>query len=405
MRALITGGAGFIGSHLADALLAAGHSVIAIDNLSTGSRGNVEHLLEQPQFHLVVDTVLNEARISPLVSQADVIFHLAAAVGVKWIIDHPLLSIRTNVRATEVVLEQASRDKTKVLLASTSEVYGKNNAGPLREDSDSIIGPTAVTRWLYANTKATDEFLAYAYHRERALPVVIARFFNTVGPRQTGRYGMVVPRFVRQALRNEPITLYGDGCQSRCFTAVGDAVRALIRLSETPGAVGEVFNIGSEQEITILDLARKILALTGSASPLQFIPYEQAYDRGFEDMRRRVPDVSKLRETIGYAPHTSLEENLQRIIQHMRAADPALRAHPPPAGTRLVKTEHASYTTEPVPPGTRLRVSGEHPPRGWIDDRIFPTPAVPAPGATQAETSADSSAAPARGYPPPAPGD
>src|SRR5207245_581223 len=248
--------------HLAEALLATGHSVTAIDNLSTGSRGNIEHLLERPQFQLVVDDVLNEPHVARLVSQADVVFHLAAAVGVKWIIDHPLLSIRTNLRATEIVLEQASRHKTKVLLASTSEVYGKNNQGPLREDADSIIGPTTITRWLYANTKATDEFLAYAYHRERALPVVIVRFFNTVGPRQTGRYGMVVPRFVRQALRGEPITVYGDGHQSRCFTAVGDAVRALIRLSETPGAVGEVFNIGTEQEITILELAHKILALT-----------------------------------------------------------------------------------------------------------------------------------------------
>lgn len=381
MRVLITGGAGFIGSHLAEALLAAGHSVTAIDNLSTGSRGNVEHLLERPPFQLVVEDVLNEACISRLVSQADVVFHLAAAVGVKWIIDHPLLSIRTNLHATEVVLEQASRYQTKVVLASTSEVYGKNNQGPLREDADSIIGPTTITRWLYANTKATDEFLAYAYHRELALPVVIVRFFNTVGPRQTGRYGMVVPRFVRQALRGEPITIYGDGCQSRCFTYVGDAVRALIRLSETPEAVGEVFNIGSEQEITILELARQILALTGSASPLQLIPYEQAFDGGFEDMRRRVPDVSKLRAAIGYAPHTPLEENLRRIIQHMLTAEPGLRGRP------LVRTEHArvTYTTEPA---SRLPVDGDPGPR--IDDRIFPTPAAPAPGTVQAEASADS---------------
>jgi UDP-glucose 4-epimerase len=247
-----------------------------------------------------------------------------------------------------VVLEQASRHRAKVVLASTSEVYGKNDGGPLGENSDSVIGPTHVTRWLYANTKATDEFLAYAYHRERALPMVIVRFFNTVGPRQTGQYGMVVPRFVRQALRSEPITIHGDGSQSRCFTYVGDAVRALLRLAETPSAVGEVFNIGCPHEITILELARKIVALTGSASPLRFIPYDQAFERGFEDMRRRVPDVSKLLAAIGYAPHTPLEENLNRIIQHMRLTEPDLMARP------LVRTERArlTYKTEPNPSPT-----------------------------------------------------
>jgi UDP-glucose 4-epimerase len=345
MRALITGGAGFIGSHLAEALLAAGHQVTAIDNLSTGSRSNVEHLLDRPQFELVVEDVLNEECIARLVAGADVVFHLAAAVGVKWIIENPLLSIRTNLRATELVLEQASRHGVKVLLASTSEVYGKNNSGPLREDSDSIIGPTAVTRWLYANTKATDEFLAYAYHRELGLPAVIVRLFNTVGPRQTGQYGMVVPRFVRQALQGEPITIYGDGSQSRCFTYVGDTVHALIRLSETPEAVGEVFNIGCDREITIKELAQKIIALTGSSSSIELVPYEIAYRTGFEDMRRRVPDVSKLRRAIGYAPHTSLEENLQRVIQHMLAAEPGLRKRP------QVKVERArvTFTTEAVP--------------------------------------------------------
>lgn len=343
MRALITGGAGFIGSHLAEALVAAGHSVVAIDNLATGSRSNIEHLLPQPAFRFVEGDVLNEPLMDRLMADADVVYHLAAAVGVRWIIDHPLLSIRTNLRATEVVLEQASRHRARVVLASTSEVYGKNDGGALNESSDSVIGPTHVTRWLYANTKATDEFLAYAYHRELALPVVIVRFFNTVGPRQTGQYGMVVPRFVRQALRNEPITIYGDGSQSRCFTYVGDAVRAVIRLAETPAAVGEVFNIGCAQEITILELARKIIALTGSNSPIQFVPYDQAYERGFEDMRRRVPDVSKLRATIGYAPHTPLEENLKRIVQHMRALDSEPLRRP------LVKTEHArlTYTTGP----------------------------------------------------------
>jgi UDP-glucose 4-epimerase len=374
MRVLITGGAGFIGSHLAEALLTAGHSVTAIDNLSTGSARNVDHLLDQPRFELIVDDVLNESRLAGLVERADTVFHLAAAVGVKWIIDHPLLSIRTNIRATESVLEQASRHGTKVLLASTSEVYGKNDGGPLREDADSIIGPTAITRWLYANTKATDEFLAYAYHREMGLPVVIVRFFNTVGPRQMGDYGMVVPRFVRQALRNEPITIHGDGSQSRCFTYVGDAVQALARLAVTPEAVGEVFNIGSEQEITILDLARKIIALTGSASEIRFIPYESVYQGGFEDMKRRVPDVSKLRAVIGYAPRTTLDENLRRTIQHMLLDEPTLhslrRSGPGPS----VKVERAriTTTTEPAPeltPGASLPPS---PPP--------PQPLVPAPG-------------------------
>jgi UDP-glucose 4-epimerase len=346
MRALITGGAGFIGSHLADGLLAAGHSVTAIDNLSTGCRRNVEHVLKRRRFELVTDDVLNEPLMARLIERADVVFHLAAAVGVKWIIDHPLLSIRTNLRATEVVLEHASRRGVKVLLASTSEVYGKNNSGPLREDADSIVGPTSVTRWLYANTKATDEFLAYAYHRELGLPVIIVRFFNTVGPRQTGRYGMVVPRFVRQALGNEPITIHGDGTQSRCFTAVSDAVHALLLLAETSAAVGEVFNIGSEQEVSILDLARTVLTLTQSHSPLQFVPYEQAYPSGFEDMQRRVPDVSKLRRVIGGAPETPLEENLCRIIRHMLREEPGLRQR------ARVEVEHVrvTATTEGAPP-------------------------------------------------------
>jgi UDP-glucose 4-epimerase len=344
MRALITGGAGFIGSHLADALLTAGHAVTVIDNLSTGSRHNVEHLLGHGRFTLVIDHVQNEKRMEALACQADVVFHLAAAVGVKWIIDHPLLSIQNNLRATEVVLEQASRLGIKVVLASTSEVYGKNDGGPLREDADSIIGPTRVTRWLYANTKATDEFLAYAYHRERSLPVVIVRFFNTVGPRQTGQYGMVVPRFVRQALANEPITIYGDGSQCRCFTYVGDTVQALIRLADAREAVGEVFNIGNEREITILELAQRIIAMTESASRLEFIPFEQAYESGFEDMRRRVPDVSKLRTVIGYAPDTSLDENLQRTIQYMLHQEPRLRDKPD------VRVTHSRVTlsTEPI---------------------------------------------------------
>jgi UDP-glucose 4-epimerase len=318
MKALITGGAGFIGSHLAEALLAEGHEVTALDNLSTGAAENVRHLRSQRGFRLVVGSALDAALMRRLAHQADVIYHMAAAVGVRWIIEHPLLSIQTNIRATETVLECAAECGAKVLIASTSEVYGKNDRGPLREDADSIIGSTQITRWLYANSKATDEFLALAYHRERGVPVVIVRFFNTVGPRQTGEYGMVVPRFVEAALRGEPLTVHGDGQQSRCFTDVRDAVRAVLRLSLTPAAVGDVFNIGSSEEITIEQLARTILRLAGSPAGVRFVPYEQVYRNGFEDMRRRVPDVTKLRRTIGFAPDTPLEENLQRIIDHCR---------------------------------------------------------------------------------------
>src|SRR5438552_65211 len=271
MRALITGGAGFIGSHLTERLLSLGHSVVAIDNLSTGQRSNVAHLEARPDFRLVVDTVLNAARIRELVVEADVVFHLAAAVGVRWIIENPLLSIQTNIRATEVVLEAASERGIRVLLASTSEVYGKNDKRPLSEEDDSVLGATTVTRWLYANTKATDEFLALAYHRERGLPVDVLRFFNTVGPRQTGRYGMVVPRFVSQALGGEPLTIYGDGQQTRCFTDVRDTVEAVVQLSEADAAIGEVFNIGNAREISIEELARKIVAMTGSASRLRYL--------------------------------------------------------------------------------------------------------------------------------------
>lgn len=318
MKALITGGAGFIGSHLAEALLTHGHRVTALDNLATGSAENVQHLREHPRFRLVVDSALNSELMKRLAGDADVIFHLAAAVGVRWIIDHPLLSIQTNIRATELVLEAAEASGSRVVIASTSEVYGKNTAVPLREDSDSIIGSTHITRWLYANSKATDEFLALAYHRERGVPVVIVRFFNTVGPRQTGEYGMVVPRFVEAALRGEPLTVHGDGRQSRCFTDVRDAVRAVMQLAETPDAVGEVFNIGSSQETTIEQLARTVLRLTGSEAGVRHVPYETVYREGFEDMRRRVPDCTKLRRTIGFAPDTPLEENLARIIDYSR---------------------------------------------------------------------------------------
>jgi len=287
MKALITGGAGFIGSHLAEALLHQGHHVTALDNLATGSTENVQHLRAHSRYRLVVESALNSELMHRLSAEADVIYHLAAAVGVRWIIDHPLLSIQTNIRATELVLECAAAHGCRVVVASTSEVYGKNTAVPLREDADSVIGSTQITRWLYANSKATDEFLALAYHRERGVPVVIVRFFNTVGPRQTGEYGMVVPRFVEAALRGEPLVVHGDGQQSRCFTDVRDAVRAVMLLAETPAADGEVFNIGSSQETTIEQLALTVLRLTGSQAGVRYVPYETVYRQGFEDMRRR----------------------------------------------------------------------------------------------------------------------
>jgi UDP-glucose 4-epimerase len=328
MRILITGGAGFIGSHLAERLLGAGHQVTVIDNLTTGSPDNVRPLLADPQFELVTESVLNSGLMEYLTRRCDVVYHMAAAVGVRWIIDHPLLSIQTNIRATEIVLEQASRFEKPVLIASTSEVYGKNDSGALAEDDDSIIGSTRVTRWLYANSKATDEFLALAYHRERGLPVVIARFFNTIGPRQTGQYGMVVPRFVQQALRGEALTVYGDGQQTRCFTDVRDTVEAITRLMETPAAVGEVFNIGNSREITIEELGRRVIQATGSSSSLRYLPYEVVYEGGFEDMRRRVPEVSKLRRVTGFAPEISLESALQTIIDYFRSLAPDPRTEP-----------------------------------------------------------------------------
>jgi UDP-glucose 4-epimerase len=340
MRILITGGAGFIGSHLAERLLGEGEQVTVIDNLSTGSIENVRPLLAQPRFELVVESVLNEEVVAEQMRRCDVVYHLAAAVGVRFIIDHPLLSIRTNIRATEIVLEHASRCDRPVLIASTSEVYGKNDGGPLREADDSIIGATTITRWLYANTKATDEFLALAYHRERGLPVVIVRFFNTIGPRQTGEYGMVVPRFVQQALRGEALTIHGDGRQTRCFTDVRDTVEAITRLMRTPCALGEVFNVGSRQETTISELARRVIEKTGSRSEIRHVPYEEAYESGFEDMRRRVPDVTRLRAAIGFTPETPLDTALDCIVGYFRGAFGAAR------GSRL---SHAGAEEPPAP--------------------------------------------------------
>jgi UDP-glucose 4-epimerase len=349
MHALITGGAGFIGSHLAERLLDTGHSVTVIDNLSTGSLDNIRHLLEEPDFEVVTESVLNDGLMEYLIRRADVVYHLAAAVGVRRIIDHPLLSLQTNIRATEVVLEHASRFETPVLLASTSEVYGKNDGGALREDDDSIIGSTQIRRWLYANSKATDEFLALAYHHERALPVVIVRFFNTIGPRQTGQYGMVAPRFVQQALRDEPLTVYGDGQQTRCFTDVRDSVSAMVRLMETPAAVGQTFNVGNSREITIQDLAVRVIEMTGSASTVRQVPYEQVYDSGFEDMRRRVPDVTKLRSTVGFAPEIPLERALESIIHFFRS--------PRAVGSRGPDHRQPERSTGTRPPGRVPAVS------------------------------------------------
>lgn len=321
MRALITGGAGFIGSHLAEALLAAGHRVVAIDDLSTGAEANIEHLYDRPDFQFVLETITNEAVMDRLVSECDIVFHLAAAVGVELIVRDPIHTIETNVLGTSIVLRIANRYRRKVILASTSEIYGKSNDVPFREDGDRVMGPTTHSRWAYANSKAMDEFLALAYHKQRGLPIVICRFFNTIGPRQTGRYGMVVPRFVRQALRGEPLTVYGDGQQSRCFADVLDVVDAVIKLAAHPGAVGQVFNLGSTDEITILELAQRVLRLTGSASPIVMVPYDQAYEPGFEDMRRRVPDISRAAALIGYRPRYSLDDTLQRIIAYYREHD------------------------------------------------------------------------------------
>lgn len=319
MHALITGGAGFIGSHLSDALLADGHTVQVIDDLSTGSMQNIAHLKTHPGFRYVVESVNNERLLAELVDGADVVFHLAAAVGVKKIVEEPVSTIETNVHGTEVVLRQANKKKKLVVIASTSEVYGKSTAVPFHEDHDLVMGPTHKHRWAYACSKAIDEFLALAYHKEKKLPVIVVRLFNTVGPRQSGQYGMVIPNFVRQALLGHPITVHGDGQQSRSFTYVGDVVRALMALAQEPRAIGQVYNIGNGEEITIGALAEKIRTMTGSKSEIQLIPYEQAYESGFEDMPRRVPDISKIRALVGYEPRVNLDEILTAVIDHMRS--------------------------------------------------------------------------------------
>lgn len=314
MKVLVTGGAGFIGSHLAERLLDQKDEVWVIDNLSTGRRQNISHLEQREDFTFIYDTILNEKLIGMLVPNCDLIYHLAAAVGVKFIIDNPLKSIQINVRGTEILLEFASKHKKKVILTSSSEVYGKNDKIPLSEDNNRILGSTNIHRWSYSCTKALSEFLALAYHREKGLPMVIARLFNVCGPRQTEAYGMVIPSFVNQALANRPITIYGDGEQVRTFTYITDTIDALVSLNNYSQAIGETFNIGSDQSITILELAKKIKALAKSRSEIIFIPYEKVYGQGFEDMRCRVPDITKISKLTGYTPKVGLDEMLQRVL-------------------------------------------------------------------------------------------
>jgi nucleoside-diphosphate-sugar epimerase len=318
MRVLITGGAGFIGSHLADAYLARGDEVYVIDDLSTGSIKNLLHNKPNTRFHYEIHSVHHRASVAELVDLCDVVFHLAAAVGVRLIIESPVRTIVTNVHGTEVLLEQASKKKKKILVASTSEVYGLSPHVPFREDGPLVLGSTDKGRWAYACSKAVDEFLALAYWRERKLPATIVRLFNTVGPRQTGQYGMVVPTFVKQALEGKPLTVFGDGQQARCFCFVGDVVEALVQLMEQPDVAGQIFNIGSTEEITIRALAERVKGLTGSSSPIITVPYDQAYEVGFEDMPRRVPDISKIHKQIGFRPKTSLDAIIQSVIAHQR---------------------------------------------------------------------------------------
>ena len=319
MRCLITGGAGFIGSHLCDALLAEGHRVHVLDDLSTGSINNIRHLKGDAAFEYTIDSAAAPRLVAELVDDADVVFHLAAAVGVALIVESPVRTIETNVHCTEVVLAQANKKKKPVIVASTSEVYGKSNAVPFREDGDMTLGATGLGRWAYACSKAIDEFLALAYWKERQLPTIVVRLFNTVGPRQTGRYGMVVPRFVGQALAGRPLTVYGDGTQRRCFCHVSDVVRALVELSQLEAAFGEVINIGSQEECSILELAERVVSLTGSDSEVAMIPYNEAYEEGFEDMHRRVPDISKIRELIGWQPGYRLDEIIADVASAKRA--------------------------------------------------------------------------------------
>jgi UDP-glucose 4-epimerase len=318
MKVLLTGGAGFVGSHLAEVLLARGYDVHVLDDLSTGSIENIQHLKGQRGFSYTIDTVMNEGLTAELIDRADIVFHLAAAVGVKLIVEEPVRTIETNVHGTEVVLKHASKKKKLVVIFSTSEVYGKSADVPFREDADLVMGPTSKHRWAYACSKAIDEFLALAYYKEKKQPVIVVRLFNTVGPRQTGRYGMVIPNFVQQALTGAPITVFGDGTQRRAFGYVGDIVDGLVRLIEEPQAIGEVINLGNPEEISILGLAERVKRLTSSTSDIVFIPYDQAYEAGFEDMPRRVPDLTKANRLVGYVPRVGLDEILHKVIDEKR---------------------------------------------------------------------------------------
>lgn len=321
MRYLITGGAGFIGSHLAERLLDRGDRVVLLDNLSTGSVENIRHLKSSPSLQYHLDNIENRQLLAELVDDADVIVHLAAAVGVKLIVESPVRTIETNVNGTQLILEAACKKKKLVLTASTSEVYGKSTNIPFREDADLVLGPTTKGRWSYAASKALDEFLALSYWKEKKLPVIVARLFNTVGPRQTGRYGMVLPNFVKSALHNSAITIYGSGKQSRCFCDVRDTVEGLTRLMNTENAVGEVVNVGNTEEITIEDLACRVKERTASSSAIEYVPYDQAYEPGFEDMMRRVPCVDKLQALTGFRPQTPLNEIIDRVSEHFRQKD------------------------------------------------------------------------------------
>jgi UDP-glucose 4-epimerase len=326
---LITGGAGFIGSHLAERLLARGDQVHVVDDLSTGSKQNIEHFHAARGFHWYLDTITNQELMTDLVDEADIIYHLAAAVGVRLIVESPTRTMETNIRGTEIVLELAARQKKRVLITSTSEVYGKRNHVPFREDDDLVLGPPDKGRWSYACSKAIDEFLALAYWKEKRVPTVVVRLFNVVGPRQTGRYGMVIPSLVKQALNGSDMTVYGDGSQKRCFAHVDDAVGALIALAENPEANGEVFNVGSAEEISIMELAEKIRNMTASDSRIVLVPYEEAYKEGFEDMMRRVPDLTKVNRAIGYQPSLNLDQILRSTVRyHMEASLAETNGHP-----------------------------------------------------------------------------
>ncbi|HEU4888599.1 MAG TPA: GDP-mannose 4,6-dehydratase [Thermoanaerobaculia bacterium] len=334
MRLLITGGAGFIGSHLAEAYLERGDEVSIIDDLSTGTIENIQHLKKHPRFDYTIESVRNYPVLAELVDRADVVIHLAAAVGVQLIVESPVRTIETNVRGTEVVLEIANKKKKTVLIASTSEVYGLSDRVPFREDGNVVLGSTSKGRWSYACSKAIDEFLALAYWREKRLPTIIVRLFNTVGPRQTGQYGMVVPRFVKQAIAGRPLTVFGDGSQTRCFCHVQDVIGALMRLVDTPQSIGEVFNIGSTEEVSILQLAETVKRLASSSSEIIFVPYDEAYEEGFEDMPRRVPDTSKVDALVGFTPTYTLENIIRSVIEYQR-------------GTSTTTTRLSS--AEPVP--------------------------------------------------------